>query len=77
MRSLGNVKKKDFYKKFTGKKVEILIEGKRDGYTGSLKGMTSNYIPVHVKGDDNLKNTMVQVRIDRVESNNKVFGAFY
>jgi len=77
MRSLGHAKKRDFYKKFTGKKVEILIEGKRDKSTGLLKGISSNYIPVHVNGDDNLKNTRVQVRIDRVKSDNKVFGALF
>jgi len=75
MHSLGNAKKRDFYKKFTGKKVEILIEGKRDRSTGLLKGITSNYIPVHVKGGKDLENTMVQSIIDRIENNNKVFGA--
>jgi len=77
MRSLGHAKKMDFYKKFTGKKVEILIEGKRNRSTGLLKGITSNYIPVHVNGDDNIKNTLARVRIDKVKSDNNVFGALY
>ena len=75
MRILGNEKKRNFYKKFTGKKVEILVEAKRDKSTGFLKGITSNYIPVHINGDDHLKNRMVRIRIDSVEGNNKVFGA--
>lgn len=77
MRSLGHVKRKNFYKKFTGKPVEILIEDKRDKFTGLLKGITSNYIPVYVNGDDNLKNTLVQLRIDKVKSDNNVLGALY
>jgi threonylcarbamoyladenosine tRNA methylthiotransferase MtaB len=77
MRSLGHIKRKDFYKKFTGKPVEILIEDKRDKFTGLLKGITSNYIQVHVNGDDNLKNTLVQVRINKVKSDNNVLGALY
>ncbi|MGB2928333.1 MAG: tRNA (N(6)-L-threonylcarbamoyladenosine(37)-C(2))-methylthiotransferase MtaB [Desulfobacterales bacterium] len=77
MRGLGHVKRKDFYKKFTGKTVEILIEDKRDRSTGLLKGISSNYIPVHVNGEDNLKNTRVQVRINRVKRDNNVFGALY
>jgi threonylcarbamoyladenosine tRNA methylthiotransferase MtaB len=77
MRGLGHIKKKDFYKKFTGKTIEILIEDKRDRSTGLLKGISSNYIPVHVNGDDNLKNTRVQVRIDKVKTDDKVFGALY
>jgi len=75
MRNLGHVKKRNFYTKFKGKKVEILVEDKRDKSTGLLRGITSNYIPVHINGDDNLKNTIVRVRIDSVDSNNKVFGA--
>ena len=74
MRRLGNLKKYAFYKKFTGKTVEILIEGKRDKETGLLKGITSNYIPVYVDGNDELFNTMVQVNIDKIAKNNMVFG---
>jgi threonylcarbamoyladenosine tRNA methylthiotransferase MtaB len=75
MRILGNEKKRNFYTKFKGKKVEILVEDKKDKSTGFLKGITSNYIPVHINGDDNLKNTIVRVRIDSVEDNNRVFGS--
>ena len=57
-----------------GKTIEILIEGKRDNATGLLKGITSNYIPVHVAGKDDLFNTMVQVTIEKIEKNNTVFG---
>jgi len=77
MRDLGHIKKRDFYKKFTGKTVEILIEDKRDKSTGLLKGITSNYIPVHVNGDDNLKNTLVPVKIDSVKIDNTVFGTLF
>ncbi|MBW2054352.1 MAG: tRNA (N(6)-L-threonylcarbamoyladenosine(37)-C(2))-methylthiotransferase MtaB [Deltaproteobacteria bacterium] len=77
MRSLGHVKKINFYKKFTGKPVEILIEDKRDKSTGLLKGISSNYIPVHVTGEDHLKNTLVHARIDRINIDNNVFGSLY
>jgi threonylcarbamoyladenosine tRNA methylthiotransferase MtaB len=77
MRRLGHVKKKEFYKKFTGKPVEILIEDKRDKFTGLLKGISSNYIPVHVTGEDILKNTLAHVRIDSVKIDNNVFGSLY
>jgi threonylcarbamoyladenosine tRNA methylthiotransferase MtaB len=77
MRGLGLEKKNAFYKKFTGKPVEILIEDKRDKSTGLLKGISSNYIPVHVTGEDILKNTLVHVRIDSVKIDNNVFGSLY
>jgi len=74
MRRLGNDKKRAFYKKFLGKTVEVLLEGKRDKATGLLKGITSNYIPVHVVGKDDLENILVQVNIEKIEKNNTVFG---
>ena len=74
MRRLGNLKKYAFYKKLLGKTAEILIEGKKDRETGLLKGITSNYIPVYVDGNDELFNTMVQVNIDKIAKNNMVFG---
>jgi threonylcarbamoyladenosine tRNA methylthiotransferase MtaB len=77
MRHLGHSKKKAFYKKFTGKLLEILIEDKRDKSTGLLKGISTNYIPIHVTGGDNLKNTLVHVEIDKIKTGNRVFGTLY
>ena len=74
MRRLGDKKKKAFYEKYTGETVQILIEGKRDNTTGWLKGITSNYIPVQIAGEDNLFNTLVQVTIEKITTNNTVFG---
>ena len=74
MRILGHEKRQAFYKTFIGKHVEILIESKRDPSTGLLKGITSNYIPVRINGDDNCVNTVAPVRIDRVERDHTVHG---
>ncbi|MBU0768685.1 MAG: tRNA (N(6)-L-threonylcarbamoyladenosine(37)-C(2))-methylthiotransferase MtaB [Proteobacteria bacterium] len=74
MRRLGNEKKRIFYETFIGKIVQVLIESKRDKATGLLKGITSNYIPVHVVGEDDLFNTLPQVNIEKIKKNNTVFG---
>ena len=74
MRTLGSLKRSVFYNKFKGKRLEILVEGKQIKSTNLLKGITSNYIPVLVKGEDKLKNTMVNVTIDEVSDSNQVFG---
>ena len=74
MRTLGNLKRSVFYNKFKGKTLEILIEGKQSKASGLLRGTTSNYIPVLVKGEDKLKNTIADVTIDKVDSTNQVFG---
>ncbi|MEA3437492.1 MAG: tRNA (N(6)-L-threonylcarbamoyladenosine(37)-C(2))-methylthiotransferase MtaB [Thermodesulfobacteriota bacterium] len=74
MRKLGKHKRNVFYNQFKGKTLEILIEGKHKKSTNLLKGISSNYIPVLVKGEDKLKNTMANVTIDEVNNNNQVFG---
>jgi len=74
MRELGNLKKIEFYRKMIDRKVEVLIEEKSNYSTGFLKGITSNYVPVFVSGKDDLKNTIVNVRIEKLNSNNSVFG---
>ncbi|MEA1901829.1 MAG: tRNA (N(6)-L-threonylcarbamoyladenosine(37)-C(2))-methylthiotransferase MtaB [Thermodesulfobacteriota bacterium] len=74
MRDLGNIKKKKFYKKNIGKKVEVLIEAKRDKATGFLKGMTLNYLPIFLSGNDDLKNTIVDAEIEKINNDNSLFG---
>lgn len=76
MRDLGIAKKKLFYKKNIGKTSKVLIESRRDRDTGFLKGMTNNYIPVLLKGEDFLKESIVKVRIESVSEQNRVFGRF-
>lgn len=75
MRLLGNIKKRDFLKKFPGQKVEILIEGKRNNTTGLVKGITSNYLPVYVRCNEYLENRLIKVKIERLDNNNRLFGA--
>jgi len=66
MRQLGTQKKMDFYKKFIGKIVDVLVESSRDKQTGCLKGLTSNYIKVLINGPDSLKNTIVRAKIEKI-----------
>lgn len=73
MRRLGLSKRQRFYKQFIGKKLPVLIEAKRDGTAGLLKGISSNYLPVMIEAGDELKNKIVDVRIERVEGN-RLFG---
>ncbi len=63
IRDLGMEKKEKFFEKAIGKKAQVLIEAKRHTPTGLLKGMTSNYIPVLIEGEDQLKNKIIDVNI--------------
>ena len=63
MRRLGNEKKTAFFLKMVGKTKGVLIEGRRDKSSGLLLGLTTNYIPVLVDGDDCLINKRILCRI--------------
>lgn len=45
---LSNELEKEYYNRFIGKEVEVLIEEEKNGY---FIGFTDNYIPVKLKGD--------------------------
>ncbi len=65
LRRLDGLKRKDFYARHTGTVAQVLVESKRDRGQGLLTGRTSNYIPVRFHGGDDLKNRLVNVRIER------------
>jgi len=73
LRALGNEKRIKFYRKFGGQTLPILIETKRDRFTGLLKGISSNYLPILVEAGDDLKNKIVDGKIQKLEGN-KLFG---
>jgi threonylcarbamoyladenosine tRNA methylthiotransferase MtaB len=74
MRNLGQDKRMSFYRGFVGKTVPVLIESKRDGSTGLLKGISSNYLPVLINGKDERKNIIIDVTIEKMEKGS-LFGS--
>ncbi len=74
MRKLGKEKKRRFFESFVGKTLSVLVEEQRDGDTGMLKAMSSNYIPVLLEGPDEWKNTIRTPTVSRVSGESAVFG---
>ncbi|CAB1081256.1 hypothetical protein JY97_05675 [Alkalispirochaeta odontotermitis] len=74
MRRLGLAKRTLFYRQFVGQTMPLLIETKRNDASGLLKGIPSNYLPVLIAGGDELKNKIIDVRIERMEGN-RLFGS--
>lgn len=66
LRQLGNEKKKTFYKRQLESSRDVLIESKRD-QNNNLKGLTDNYIPVCLPGEDDLINCIVPVRLKTLD----------
>ena len=73
MRILGGEKRLKFYQTFLGRTLPFLIESKRDGLNGMLKGISSNYLPVLVDVGDDLKNRIVDVKIEKIVKD-QLFG---
>ena len=72
MRKLGEKKRRHFYRDYLGQTVSVLIESKRDRESGLLKGVSSNYLTVFIDGDDQLKNKITNVEIEKLEKNNLI-----
>ncbi|HEX7402080.1 MAG TPA: MiaB/RimO family radical SAM methylthiotransferase, partial [candidate division Zixibacteria bacterium] len=70
LHELGKEKWQNFIDRFVEKKLDVLIENRRDRKTGKLTGLSDNYIRVLLDGDDSLKNNIKSVRISKREDNN-------
>lgn len=66
LRTLGERKRDEFYRRQTGSAKFVLVEGKRDN-KGFLQGFSDNYVPVHFPGHDNLKNSVVKVMLNKLD----------
>ncbi len=64
LRRLSERKKRDYYRRFLGRELAILVQERTSD--GMLKGLSRNYIPVSVAGDDSLLNSEVAVRVTEV-----------
>jgi threonylcarbamoyladenosine tRNA methylthiotransferase MtaB len=64
LRKLGKQKERDFYDRFIGREVEVLVEGRKEteGSVGLSKGLTDTYLKVVIEDGENLKqNDFVRV----------------
>lgn len=63
MEKLAESCRRNFMRKFIGKKVNVLIEGRSKDNTGNLEGLTDNYLPVRLRFRPGLKNKIVRARL--------------
>ena len=64
LRRVSDRKKREFYRRFLGRELSVLVQEKEPD--GLLKGLSRNYIPVTLAGDDALLNTEVLVRVTEI-----------
>jgi threonylcarbamoyladenosine tRNA methylthiotransferase MtaB len=63
LRRLGQDKRRDFARRFVGRKLQVVVEGERAG--GGHRGVSENFLPVFFRCDDNLEKRIVTVEILR------------
>ncbi|MCK5097584.1 MAG: MiaB/RimO family radical SAM methylthiotransferase, partial [Desulfobacteraceae bacterium] len=74
LRKLSNKKKEVFENKMINKNFKAVIQTKRDKKTNLLKAITSNYLSVLIKGDDDIKGKIVDIIPKKWDENNKLHG---
>jgi threonylcarbamoyladenosine tRNA methylthiotransferase MtaB len=63
LRAVGQAKTQAFARRFVGRRLEILLEGKRDKTGHRLSGLSTNYLRVHVDAPEALVNELVPVQV--------------
>jgi threonylcarbamoyladenosine tRNA methylthiotransferase MtaB len=71
LRKLSDAKKKNYYKSFLGKKLDVLVQSCEQD--GSLRGLSRNYIPVEFSGKGCSINSEVKVTVKGI-GQGKVMG---
>lgn len=68
LRRLSAAKSFAFHRRFIGRHVDVLVEGRRDPKTGRLIGLTDHFVRVLLPGDDRLMNTIIPVHIEQADA---------
>ncbi len=71
LRQLGEEKKARFYHANIGRVVNVLIESVRSGHA---RGLSENYIPVIIPGDQYAENSIASVRIEKIQQDLTAVG---
>jgi threonylcarbamoyladenosine tRNA methylthiotransferase MtaB len=68
MRELGARKKREFYSRFIGRRVQVLMERASGHAAGAAKGYSRNYLPIWVHGGAGQLNREVETMIEGFEN---------
>ena len=76
MRIIGKQKKSEFYRRFIGKPLEVIIEDRKHLPEGYFLGTSANYIPVLVEKSEFKKRSLAPVKlvVEKVAKDLRVFG---
>ncbi|MBN2179788.1 MAG: tRNA (N(6)-L-threonylcarbamoyladenosine(37)-C(2))-methylthiotransferase MtaB, partial [Deltaproteobacteria bacterium] len=62
LREIDEEKRASFSSRFVGKRLSVLVEGKKDRKSGLMKGFSDNYIPILIEeANQSMTNCIVEV----------------
>jgi threonylcarbamoyladenosine tRNA methylthiotransferase MtaB len=67
LRELSQARRIAAMSSYLGKTLEVLVEREKKGRRGWMEGLTSNYLRALVAGNDEMRNKIVPVQMDRVD----------
>lgn len=67
MRELGAKRKREFYRRFVGRRVPVLVEQAVDRMAGAYRGYSRNYLPVLFHSEESQINREAEVAIERLD----------
>jgi tRNA A37 methylthiotransferase MiaB len=68
LRDAGRAKSDEFRRRLVGRLEDVLVLETRDRTTGSLVGLTGNYVEVVFPGPERLVRTVARVRVTGVQA---------
>jgi threonylcarbamoyladenosine tRNA methylthiotransferase MtaB len=71
MRELGRQKRLFFYRRFLHQALNVLVEDRREKGTGRWRGLSRNYIPVHLSDGNDLNLANQEQRVVVTELNDQ------
>jgi len=66
LRSLGRMKRQQFYESCNGSILQVVAEGRHTKETGLFKGISDNYVPVLFSSNGSFRNHLYSVKIEKV-----------
>jgi threonylcarbamoyladenosine tRNA methylthiotransferase MtaB len=69
MRTVGEEKRRAFYRTCLGRRFTVLAQVRDPGKEGQWKGISDNYLPVGFQAESGVANRLLEVRMDRVVGN--------
>jgi len=74
LRELGRQKARAFRASLVGRRVQVVLESRRDASTGALIGLTDTYARILCDGPDRWVGHLADMKVERMDESGRLFG---